>query len=606
MRGFRPELEQSWQGVLSYFAFKGLQFGKDVIFTYGPLGYITTDTYSGYLLASRVGFELLLKGVFAVLMVAVALRLRAILRWWFIVNIVFFSPVSVDAVYLFAIILTACYAIESQLSPLVALGMGVLFAVVSLTKFTFFLLCAVSLLAVAVYALTKRKRLRATVLVATYLVCVGSLWHLTGQQLSGVLPFLRGACEVASGYAEAMSIYGPWLAFWSGFGALLLGGSLLMGLAWASEEKDRDLAILLVFGAGLFLAWKEGIVRADRSHLYSLFAFLLFVVPAAWATFRPPARHRRLLLGVTLIALVSPYILLFLVRPQFFGQLLPLVSERIVGNATAFIDPSGFRATLDGTLSRIQQENALPEMKRLIGQESVDVFGYEQAIVLLNDLNYRPRPVFQGYSAYTPLLLARNRDFYLGPTAPAFVIFKYQTIDDRLAAEDDAGALEVILRDYEPVAVEREYILWKRKATRPPPTPHRLLREGMAGWGEPLPLPSDQGSVWLEAEIDSTWLGKVREFLYKPAKITMTIESMNHETARYLLVRPIARSGFLVNPALRDLKDLMEMYRYPGKMNALSVTINVADSARPLYRIGYRYRLYAGDEFSAGPRPTKK
>ena len=65
-----------------------------MIFTYGPLGYITTDTYSGYLLASRVGFELLLKGVFALLMAALALRLRPVLRSCFIVNIVFFSAVS--------------------------------------------------------------------------------------------------------------------------------------------------------------------------------------------------------------------------------------------------------------------------------------------------------------------------------------------------------------------------------------------------------------------------------------------------------------------------------------------------------------------------------
>ena len=155
-------------------------------------------------------------------------------------------------------------------------------------------------------------------------------------------------------------------------------------------------------------------------------------------------------------------------------------------------------------------------MKRLIGQESVDVFGHEQAIALLNDLNYQPRPVFQGYSAYTPFLVARNRDFYLGPTAPAFVILKYQTVDDRLAAEDDAGALEVILRNYEPLGTEKTYMLWKRKAESPPLAPHRLLREGTATWGEPLPLLSDPCPVWIEVEIGSTWLGKLREFLYRP------------------------------------------------------------------------------------------
>ncbi|MGD0061383.1 MAG: hypothetical protein ABSD58_18400 [Verrucomicrobiia bacterium] len=296
---------------------------------------------------------------------------------------------------------------------------------------------------------------------------------------------------------------------------------------------------------------------------------------------------------MTLIALVSPYMLLFLIRPQFFAELLPRVSGRIVGNAIAFVYPSDFRAMLDDELSRIKQESALPGMKRLIGQESVDVFGYEQAIALLNDLNYQPRPVFQGYSAYTPFLVARNRDYYLGATAPAFVILKYQTVDDRFAAEDDAGALEVILRNYEPVATEKGYMLWKRKVVSQALAPHRLLRDGTATWGEPLPLLSNECPVWIEVEIGSTWLGKVREFLYKPAKITMTLETVDHETKHYRLVRLLARSGFVVNPAVRNQDDLMEMYKNPGKGNTASVTLEVSGSARLLYRTKYHYRIYA-------------
>jgi hypothetical protein len=515
------------------------------------------------------------------------------------VNIVFFSTVSSDAVYLFAIALSACYAIESQLSPLLTLGIGILFAVLSLTKFTFFLLCAASLLIVVAYALSKRKWLRASGLAVTYLVCLSSFWCLAGQQVSGFLPFLRGARELVSGYAEAMAIDAPWPAFGTGLGALLLSASLLIGLACASKEKDHDLAILLVLGAGLVLAWKAGAVRADNSHLGTLFAFLLFVGPAAWAVFRPPARHRRLLLGMTLIALALPYALLvFVYGPEVFAVFIRRASARFIVNVTTFVHPSAFRAALEGERSRIKQENALPGMKRLIGQDSVDVFGHEQAIALLNDLNYQPRPVFQGYSAYTPFLVARNRDFYLGPTAPAFVILKYQTVDDHLAAEDDAGALEVILRNYEPIGTEKEYMLWKRKAESLPLVPHRLLREGTATWGDPLPLLSNECPVWIEVEIRSTWLGKLREFLYKPAKITMTVETVDHDTEYYRLVRPLARSGFIINPTLRNLDDLLGMYRAPGKGNALSVTISVDDSARPLYRTPYRYRLYAGDELS--------
>ncbi len=589
---FLPELDTSWQGALSYFVFKGLQFGRDVIFTYGPLGYITTDTYSGHLLASRIGFDLALKGVFALLMAALAVRLRPVLRWWFAVNIVFFSAVSPDAVYVVAIALSACLAIESPLSPGLALGVGVLFAFVSLTKFTCFLQSVASLLIVVAYALSKRKWLRASGLAMMYLVCLLSFWCVAGQTVSGFPPFLRGACEVASGYAEAMSTNESWLVFSCGFSALLLGGGLFIGLAYGGTDKGRDLAMLSILFVSLFIAWKEGFVRADQRQHYTLLAFLLFAEPAAWAVFQPPGKHRRLLLGMTLMALVSPYVFLLLIRPKYFAELLPRVRDRVVENGAALVHPRDFCVALDDRLSRVKEQNALPTIKRLVGQESVDVFGYEQAIALLNDLDYRPRPVFQGYSAYTPFLAACNRRFYLGPTAPAFVILKYQTVDDRFAAEDDAGALEVILRDYEPVATEEEYMLWKRKAVSPPLAPHRLVREGTATWGEPLPLLSNECPVWIEVEIGSSWLGKLREFLYKPAKITMTLETVDHEAHRYRLVRPVGRSGFMVNPAVRNQADLLEMYRNPGKGNTVSVTLDVGNSARLLYSTNYHYRIY--------------
>jgi len=112
-----PNLDSSWQGALSYFASRGLQSGKDVVFTFGPLGYLTTDTYSGYVVASRIGFDLVLKGVFALLLTGLALRLRPILRSWFIMNAVFSAQVYADAMYLFVIPLSACHVVESELSP---------------------------------------------------------------------------------------------------------------------------------------------------------------------------------------------------------------------------------------------------------------------------------------------------------------------------------------------------------------------------------------------------------------------------------------------------------------------------------------------------------
>jgi hypothetical protein len=49
----------------------------------------------------------------------------------------------------------------------------------------------------------------------------------------------------------------------------------------------------------------------------------------------------------------------------------------------------------------------------------------------------------------------------------------------------------------------------------------------------------------------------------------------------------------MVNPALRNLSDLLEAYSNPGKGNVLSLTLEVNGSARLLYGTQYRYRIYS-------------
>ena len=230
----------------------------------------------------------MLKGVFALLMIALALRLRPVSRWWFAVNVVFFSAVSPDAEYLFVIALSACLLIESQLSPGLTLGVGVLFAFLSLTKFTSFLLCAASLAVVVAYAVLKRKGFRASGLALTYLACLLLFWGVAGQPVWGFCRSYAGRTRSRQGTpGRCRSTSRDWN---SGLrlGVLLLGVGLFIGLARGTKEKSRNLAVLMVLCVSLFLAWKESFIRADYHHICTLFVFLLFAEPAAWALFHPP------------------------------------------------------------------------------------------------------------------------------------------------------------------------------------------------------------------------------------------------------------------------------------------------------------------------------
>ena len=42
-----PELDLSWAGALTYFAERGVQHGRDIVCTWGPLGHLTSFVYDG-------------------------------------------------------------------------------------------------------------------------------------------------------------------------------------------------------------------------------------------------------------------------------------------------------------------------------------------------------------------------------------------------------------------------------------------------------------------------------------------------------------------------------------------------------------------------------
>src|ERR1019366_8042506 len=55
-----PGLDPSWRMALGYMFEHGMQFGRDVIFTYGPLGFIMSDTFCGVQFWSLIAGQLAL------------------------------------------------------------------------------------------------------------------------------------------------------------------------------------------------------------------------------------------------------------------------------------------------------------------------------------------------------------------------------------------------------------------------------------------------------------------------------------------------------------------------------------------------------------------
>src|SRR2546425_1524775 len=98
-------LDASWLMALGQFFHDGLQFGPDVTFTFGPLGFLYGNTYMGLHFWSLIFWQLLAGAVFAIIIIDGAQLLTGIRRIVYFGFFLFLSNVSTDAVHLMIIVM---------------------------------------------------------------------------------------------------------------------------------------------------------------------------------------------------------------------------------------------------------------------------------------------------------------------------------------------------------------------------------------------------------------------------------------------------------------------------------------------------------------------
>src|SRR6266568_71195 len=211
--GYNPA-DDSWIQMLHFAFAERLQFGRDIVFTFGPWGFLYGGGHSATRWISVV--------VWAVL---------ATVFWWAAWRVVthFFKNPLVCWLWMLAVIglasinpflnmdvrLTAWallllllhFSVEEGPFTLTQAMLVVSLALLSLIKHSMFMIAVVTVLIIAADNVFRQRRFPWIVL--AFAGGIFFFWVLAGQQLSGFGPFLRGAAEIVSGYTEAMMRWQP-------------------------------------------------------------------------------------------------------------------------------------------------------------------------------------------------------------------------------------------------------------------------------------------------------------------------------------------------------------------------------------------------------------
>ena len=579
-----PALDLSWCGAIIHFSALKLQFGKDVIFTYGPLGHLISFVYTGELFTARLIWEYASKTLFTGILCAAIVSLPKFWRlpfFLFVLLFIWVDPIS-DALYFLVITCVTALLFRHGNSRICLNAFaGALFAICSPIKFTYFLVCAFAVVLLAFSYLSSRRRASAITLVASFVAGLLLCWKLAGQEYGNLPAFLAASFDISFGYKDAMSLPAAngWIVA-AGLAAALLA-LLQCALVFWNERRLAVLGLVLFYAGETYLSWNRAFVRAD-DHVLSFFA----LCPVALITILIAAKPRGTIKHLTnavnvLIALVC-LAGIYLQRPAAVTRSLSDSVSRITTTFRAASAPRATEQRLRAELIEARNEYSLPRVRAAVGNGTIDVFGYEQGIALLNDLNYTPRPVFQGYSAYTPRLIAMNTAFYSSSQAPAFVLLKYQPIDDRYPTLEDAGVLRQLLLYYKPLFMERGYTLWKRVSEPKPNSPSISVSQSLV-FDEVYALPNDN-NTWVELDVRQSLRGRLLDFLYKPPPVEIHLNDSEGGQTIHRLVPRMSSAGFIINPPLTTERDLLLSALGGFERRTVSFLVHVPKKSRRFFQ----------------------
>jgi hypothetical protein len=566
-------LDASWQLVLIHAHDEGLQFGRQIIFTWGPWGFLCNGYHMGRACASAI---LLWQTVgqlgIALTLVALTRSLVAWRRIAFVLLFLAFHWIFTDVAYFVLISLIVVEGLMRQRASWVrlicfALALGFL----GQLKFTYFILASAGVVAAAACWVARHSWPRAAVVASAFVASFVGAWAAAGQDLDNLYPYLRRGLEVASGYGDAMGLDEPWPVFLWGAAAALAVACFLFCVRKRHPDGPRATAACAFLAFAFFVMWKESFTRADLvpfgGHVFGFFCLVIVMAPVMPGLFLPGRRLHWLdaCVPLCLVAIAQ-------FDPALYSGGPRIMWERYYGNSHALARLGSLPGEWQDAYLQACAEASLPRVREAVGRSTLDVYDFSTAVALMNGLNLDSRPIFQSYCAYTPSLEGWNLRFYQSPRAPDYLLWNEERIDDRFPGEDDALLVAALPGHYTPVLKERGYWLLRRTSALPQVAlERRHLVNRRVRLSEEIEVPAAPGrALWLQANAVPTLLGRARAFLYKPSTLLITTTDDGGHTYAWRFLPRVARSGFMLSPVITTGDDAAALFRGQSRITVKS------------------------------------
>ncbi|AWB09686.1 hypothetical protein TDSAC_0304 [Thermodesulfobium acidiphilum] len=561
---FGAGLDPSWQFAMNYAFEHGLIFGKDIIFTYGPLGFLATPgpMYLPLIFANPI---LILINSYMILSFIFLVKLssneRTIKRYsgylltYILILILndhnYVRSLDLDLIFTSLNLSFLFYRTKKSVYLLMSAPLLVLSF---LYKFGTFAMCAAIYLICYSIAIRSRrfKLLLSYVLLIVLLFAPFYLYFF--KNFSNLIDFTRGYLELSYGYFAASSSYPS--IHKNAFAIVFLPIAFLTFYLIKNKEFRVFLVSLIPF-FWLVAKYSFCIEGPWFSGFFTtvFLGFSIFTIIVSENKEIVPFLKRLILSWfIMLIFLISSNSIM----PNYYSNLLGSISNSLdfkyfnVANLNAMTNNAKVQ-----TAKNLEIDTLPEKIEGRIGRASVDTYPWESSLVFVNHLNWDPRPVFQSYTDYTPWLDSQNDTFLRSDRAPEYYIWyrsdnnpPFQSFRGGMLLNDDPKTVLDIFRNYSMIEREKRFTLLKRSTSYSISEP-TIIGQSEASWNTWISVPisgSKKDIVLAKIYIKKNIFGLIKRILYKEEPIEIEYRDINGNIHKFRLLPDNAVEGVWISP----------------------------------------------------------
>jgi hypothetical protein len=547
-------LDPSWSNTINYAFINNLQFGKEVIFTYGPLG---SFRFPYYVYAESSYYPALILSVFIAFVVASSLFVFSRNKFFLtkiLGLIAVIAGLQNNGLFFWYLIPILFAAITLEKHKILSAFLLIIMSFSVLVKFSHFPIAILTVFFVDGYFFYKSKRLTPwyTLLFFIFMIFI---FVLSGQNLFNFYDYFMGSFNTLSGYSEAMNTFGPKSMIYV-FLILFFSMFFLLLKVFFAHKNIKLFIFSLIASIVLFMAFKQGFVRHD-AHATAAFAGMAYVYGLLLLRYSSYLIKsvKQYLVSVILVglAIISTYSVSGYYAKQPFYKIINHDFNSIKNNLIEM--PHIFNPERKIKLNQIyskSMEKIKNQLDLSVIEGDVDIYPWDQSFVIANDLDFAPRPLFQSYSVYTPKLIEKNIEFLKSKRAPENILFTIKEIDGRLPLMMEGASWLEIFSRYDVVEKKGEFLHLKTVGN-PLPYSLKFLHSIDAKFDQSIDVP--ENNVFVKINIQKSIFGKIINTLFKPP--VLHIELNFHDGSHLIkrIIPNIASNGFILSPYIEDIYD---------------------------------------------------